>query len=101
MTKTDFINVVAEKTLTHKGEEKRITKNQANEIYDIIFGNEGAIQQGLRMDNEVKLPGFGTLYLADAAEREFRNPQTGEVIVVPARKAVRFRPATALKNVAK
>lgn len=34
--------------------------------------------------------------MVDRAERETRNPQTGEMMKVPAKKAVKFRPGKAL-----
>lgn len=101
MNKTDFIKVVSKESLhcnvNGKVEEKRITKSQAGEIFDMIFGEDGFIQVGLKSDGEVRLPSFGKLYVVDVEERQRCNPQNGEPLTVPAHKAVRFKPSSVLK----
>lgn len=47
---------------------------------------------------EITLGGFGKFAVIERAARKCRNPQTGEVIEVPAKKAVKFKPANALKK---
>lgn len=46
---------------------------------------------------EVPIPGVGKLVTAERAARKGRNPQTGEEIIIPARKAIAFRPTKDLK----
>ncbi len=48
--------------------------------------------------NGFTLPGIGKLVLVNRKARMGRNPQTGEAIKIPARRAVRFRGAKALKD---
>lgn len=50
------------------------------------------IKGGIRVDS------FGTFKVVETAAREARNPKTGEVVKVPARKAVKFSAAQALKD---
>lgn len=46
-------------------------------------------------DNEsVRLADFGTFTIRVMVERKGRNPQTGEIMNLPSRRAVRFIPAS-------
>jgi len=45
-----------------------------------------------------KLSGFGNFMLRDKSERPGRNPKTGEVIPVKARRVVTFKPGIKLKK---
>ncbi|HVA21817.1 MAG TPA: HU family DNA-binding protein [Candidatus Micrarchaeia archaeon] len=47
--------------------------------------------------DEVSIPGFGRWKVRQTAAGMRRNPQTQEMIKVPASQKVRFYPATALK----
>ena len=47
---------------------------------------------------EAVLPGLGKLVSVDVAARGVRNPRTGEPMTLPAHRAVKFRPAKALKG---
>jgi DNA-binding protein HU-beta len=49
-------------------------------------------------ETEVVLPGLGKLVCQQKAAREARNPQTGEAMMIPAHKAVKFRAFKALKD---
>lgn len=52
----------------------------------------------LAEEGEAVLPGLGKLAVTLRQAHTGRNPRTGEAIAVPARKVVKFRPATALKG---
>src|SRR5574337_706615 len=43
-------------------------------------------------------PGLGKLLLKDRKKRKGRNPRTGESIIIPAKKVVKFRLAKAAKE---
>ena len=102
MTKVEFVKEIANNTLTFheggNGVERKITIKQAEEIYNMIFGEEGAILAGLKMDGEVKLTGFGKFTKTAREARQGRNPQTGEALQIEASNTVRFKAASALKN---
>lgn len=51
----------------------------------------------LATGGSVSLAGFGSFEVRDRAARTGRNPQTGASLVVPAHRAVVFRPAAALR----
>ncbi|HAS84425.1 MAG TPA: DNA-binding protein, partial [Verrucomicrobia bacterium] len=44
------------------------------------------------------LPGIGKLMLVERAERQGRNPSSGESITIPAKTVVKFRVAKACKD---
>lgn len=48
--------------------------------------------------NGFTIPGIGKLVLVDRAERMGRNPATGEQILIPAKKVVKFRIAKVCKD---
>lgn len=52
-----------------------------------LAGVESTLQKG----GSVQLIGFGTFMVSHRKATTARNPQTGEKINVPARKAVRFK----------
>ena len=49
------------------------------------------ITSALKRDQKVALVGFGTWSVSDRKARNGRNPQTGETILIPAKRAVRFK----------
>lgn len=86
MTKTEIITHLAEKTA--------LTKRQVADVLDKLVALAAK-----EAKNKFKLPGFGTLVLANRKARMGRNPQTGEPIKIPAKRVVRFRVAKSLKDV--
>jgi DNA-binding protein HU-beta len=55
------------------------------------------IASSLKTGNDVRVTGFGTFRLVHRKARVARNPQTGAPVNVPARKVLRWTPATTLK----
>ncbi len=65
-------------------------------ILDIFCDN---IERVLATGNKVELRGFGTFFVSKIKEKySARNPKTGEIIYVPEKNKVRFRPSKKLKN---
>lgn len=58
----------------------------------------GSIQELLLEDGKLSLTGFGTFVVEERKERQGHNPRTGEPIVIPAAKVVKFRPGKFLKD---
>ena len=54
--------------------------------------------KGLKSEGKVTLTGFCTFTAKKKAAKEGRNPRTGETVKIAARKAVTFKPGTALKE---
>ena len=74
--------------IDHIAENAGISKTQANAAMDAFTsGIVSALQGGDR----VTLVGFGTFSVSDRAARNGRNPQTGEVIKIKARRVPKFK----------
>ena len=87
MKKSELVELVAEKA--------GLTKADATRAIDAVFAT---ITESLKNGVKVPVAGFGTFAVSERAERDGRNPQTGEVVKIPARKAVTFKAGTALKD---
>jgi integration host factor subunit alpha len=81
---------IAEQLFTGIG----LTKREAKELVEIYFGK---ICAALENGQQVKLSGFGNFELHDKGERPGRNPKTGELIPVSARRVVTFRSGQKLR----
>lgn len=55
-----------------------------------------SINCALKEGDSVQLPGFGSLQVKDRASREGINPASGQKIVIPAKKVVKFKAGKAL-----
>ena len=87
MTKTDLLNVVAANAnLSKKAAEAAVNATVA------------ALTDALKAGDKVQLIGFGTFEVKAVAEREGRNPATGEAIKIPASKKPAFSASKALKD---
>jgi len=87
MNKTELIAAVAAKAdLTKKDTEK------------FLSAFEDVITEALVADDKVQLVGFLTVDVVTRAEREGRNPQTGQPMKIAASKAPRFKVGKKLKD---
>ena len=84
-------NEIADKIAAANG----LTKVQAKAIVETVFQ---AIADAAASDAETSIPGFGKFKVKETAEREGRNPATGETVTIAAAKKVTFTPAKALKD---
>lgn len=73
-----------------------ISKAQADRAIDSVLGG---ITDSLRKGERVTLVGFGTFGVSQRRARKGRNPQTNELIKIPATKSVRFTSGKKLKEV--
>mgnify|MGYP002520918006 FL=1 len=87
MTKPEFIDKVAKET--------DWTKKDAEVAINAVIK---AITDSLVAGEKLAIVGFGTFEIVERAERQARNPKTGESILVSACKAPKFKPAKALKD---
>ncbi len=90
MNKTEFINAVAAK----EGIEKKCAEKAVNAVF-------ATIADALAKGEKIQLVGFGTFEVRERAEKQGRNPRTGEVMTVPASKVPAFKAGAALKNAVK
>ena len=90
MNKTEFINAVAAK----EGIEKKCAEKAVNAVF-------ATIADQLAKGEKIQLVGFGTFEVRERAEKQGRNPSTGEVMTVAASKVPAFKAGAALKNAVK
>lgn len=60
-----------------------------------------AISEATRAGEKVQLIGFGTFAMKERGARTGRNPQTQEVMKIPAFSTLTFKPSSAFKTVKK
>lgn len=85
MNKTDLINAIAEAA--------GLTKADATKA---LNATTAAIANAVKNDDKVALVGFGTFSVSERPSRTGKNPRTGEVIEIPAKKVVKFKPGAEL-----
>lgn len=69
-----------------------------NDVEHVLKTAGDVITSAVAEDGEAVIPGLGKLITQAKAARTGRNPKSGEPVVIPAHKAIKFRPAKALKD---
>ena len=72
-----------------------LNKREAKEFIDACFE---LITQDVAKGQDVKISGFGNFQVRTKQARPGRNPRTGEVVMVQARRTVTFHPSAKLKE---
>lgn len=85
MNKTELIDAMA----TDSG----ISKSDAKKALESFLTN---VEKTLKHGGRISLVGFGSWSVSQRAAREGRNPQTGNVIQIPAKNVVKFKAGTEL-----
>ncbi len=76
---TELVSALAERT--------GLTKDKAREVLD---AHAELLVNELKSNGSVQLAGIGKLKMGERAERQGRNPSTGEAITIKASKTVKF-----------
>tara|TARA_B100001115_G_C15774278_1_gene380267 strand:- start:161 stop:556 length:396 start_codon:yes stop_codon:yes gene_type:complete len=77
-------------------ERAECKKNVASEMVDSLFN---AMRDSLIEGNRIEIRGFGVFQVKDTRPKPAaRNPRTGEIIYVPARRKTHFKPGRLLKD---
>ena len=87
MNKQELISVIAESTGLSKAE----TRKAVQAFIDTVA-------QSLAKGEVITLIGFGGFFAVQRSEKTAKNVRTGEKIVIPARKAVKFRAGKSLSD---
>ncbi len=87
MNKHELIETVSSKA--------EITKKEADLVVNATLD---AIIEGLAKEGKVVLPGFGSFEVRNKTAREGRNPRTGEVVKIAAKRAPAFKPGKGMKE---
>lgn len=84
MNKREFIRVLSKRLpAKSKWPEERVAK-----LSDKIFRE---IVEAVRQNRSVEIRGFGTFFAQPHQTRHLRNPHSGELIEVPAKRIPRFK----------
>lgn len=75
--------------------EHGVAKEHAKKILDSLLT---AITEAASAGDEVTLAGFGRFKVTDRAERQGRNPATGETMTIAASRKLTFTPAKAVRD---
>jgi len=87
VTKADIVDTLAN--------EHELSKRQAGEILELILSEiTGALKNG----EKVQLIPFGSFTVRERRARTGRNPQTGELIKIAARRVPAFTAGKGLKD---
>ena len=86
MTKADIVEKIYEKV--------GFSKKESAELVEMVFD---IIKNTLEKGDKIKLAGFGNFVVKEKADRRGRNPQTGDEIIISARKILTFKPSQVLK----
>jgi DNA-binding protein HU-beta len=85
MTKGQIVDYLASKT----GTSKKLSGQFLQELVSLSYKEA---------KKSFVIPGLGKLVLAARKARQGRNPATGEIISIPAKKVIKFRVAKAAKD---
>ncbi len=85
MTKAELVSMIAKKA--------GITKKEADAAVKAFVE---AIHELFKKDESLRIPHLGTFKVVVRKARKGRNPRSGQVIEIPARKVLTFKPAKEL-----
>ena len=88
MNKTELISAMSEKSELTKVDTEKTLKAFID-----------TVTEELKNGGKVQLIGFGSFEVAERAERQGRNPKTGEAITIPASKSPKFKAGRSLKDI--
>ena len=85
MNKSDLVKYVSDKT--------KVTENDLSIIFDVFLKG---IKNGLDRSERITIKNFGSFFLVDREARTALNPKNQEVINVPAKTVIKFKPSKKL-----
>ena len=87
MNKTELIAAVSEAA--------GVGKKDTEQVLIAFFST---VQETLKQNDKVQIPGFGSFEVRERAARSGRNPLTGEAIEIAAAKVPAFKAGKGLKD---
>tara|TARA_Y100001933_G_C18472661_1_gene344893 strand:- start:8 stop:280 length:273 start_codon:yes stop_codon:yes gene_type:complete len=85
MNKREFIESISE--------SNQMTQAAARKALNTLLAT---MMDTMKDGEKVTISGFGSFRVVAKAAQKGRNPQTGQSIVIPARRVVKFKPAKKL-----
>jgi len=87
MTKKDIVLRISDETNIKQIDVKKVVQKTFDAIIDSLVRGE-----------KVELRNFGVFKVKERCSRTGRNPRTGQVVPVPARKVAVFKPGLEMKH---
>lgn len=87
MNKAELVDLIADKADISKACAARALDAALDGIVSALSGGD-----------QVALVGFGTFSVKERAERQGRNPQTGETMLIAASRSASFKPGKSLRE---
>ncbi len=87
MTKRDIVLKISEQT----GIKQIVVKEVVQKTFDTIY-------EALKSGKRIEIRNFGVFYLKRRKKKVGRNPKTGQVVPIPERTTVAFKPGLEMKN---
>ena len=96
MAKKEIVPTTKSGIMAALAETAGVTKKQAALMYDRLL--DIAVKGAKQEEKGIMLPGFGKVKLVKRPARSCRNPATGEMIKVKAKKVAKIVACKALKD---
>ncbi len=88
MTKSELVDKIVEANAT-------LTRKESEMVVNIVFDSMG---DALRRGEKVEIRGFGSFTVRKRDAREARNPKSGEIVNIPAKKTPFFKTGKELRE---
>lgn len=88
MRKIDLVEEVVKRF--NGGVSKKVVSKVVNEVFEVMA-------ERLMSGEEVRVLPFGIFKVVEREARKVRNPRTGEEIMLPKRRVIKFKPGKELK----
>lgn len=85
MNKTELVKKISEKAGLSQADSKKALEATLE-----------AVKEALAANDSVALIGFGTFSVSERPERQGKNPRTGEMITIAAKKVAKFKAGAGL-----
>lgn len=87
LTKIDIVEKVSN--------QMEISKKDSVDLVESVLS---ILKSTLGAGEKIKIAGFGTFEVKQKKNRRGRNPQTGEAIIIDARRILSYKPSNLLKT---
>jgi integration host factor subunit beta len=88
MTKSELVDKIVEANGV-------LTRKESEMVVNIVFDSMG---DALRNGEKVEIRGFGSFTVRERDAREARNPKSGEIVSIPAKKTPFFKTGKELRE---
>lgn len=88
MTKSELVERIVERN-------SMLTRKESEMIINIVFDS---MTEALQSGDKVEIRGFGSFTVRERGAREARNPKSGEVVDIPAKKVPFFKTGKELRE---